>query len=109
MTDKPTTLSLAPHEWRTLIVNNLAQATEFVQKNEQLTLEQMGEFGAHLDRVKHLVAAWRASAPATMADLKLPGEPMQQSAQSNGAVPERKKGGWPKGRKRNQPVQVVTQ
>ena len=63
MTDKPSTLSLAAQEWRTLIVSNLAQATDFVQKNEQIISEGETMLNTHLERVKALVTAWRLSSP----------------------------------------------
>lgn len=105
MTDKPNTLSLDGNEWRALIGENLNRATQFVQANQQLSAEHLKAFHDHMDRVKSLISAWHLSAPAMNA-----GEAQQREAEApkpNGAAP--KKGGWPKGKKRNAPANAGVQ
>lgn len=106
MTDKPT-LSLDSAEWRAMLGHNLNRAGEFVQSTAAINQLQVKAFHDHLDRMKALVSAWYASAPAAVADAVA--EQAQPEApahpQANGAAPKRK-GGWPLGKKRKQRVEA---
>lgn len=104
MTEKPTTLSLDSTEWRGLLVQNLVRAHEFAQGTQAIDAAQVSALHGHMDRMKALVTAWHNSQPAPVAEVgKAAPEFVPTPAQGNGAAPK-KTGGWPKGRKRKQPL-----
>lgn len=103
MTDKKT-LSLAPREWNALLASNADDLVTFFKGQPMPNAELYQHIAAHLDRMKAILPGWLASAPAPV-DAGQVAEKEAQ-AQVNGAA-KSKKGGWPKGKKRNAPAQVV--
>jgi len=114
MTDTPKTMQLSPAHWRQLCLLNVAQLHDYVSSipahteggTSALTAAEMIVIDAHLAEQRAFLAAWSKSRmPAFVA----PTPPAEAKAvQANGAEPVKRKGGWPKGRKRKpaQPEQA---
>lgn len=103
MTDAPKTLALDSAEWKALLLDNLARAHQAVTASQAINPEGLISLGQHLDRIKGIAAAWHASLPKDQ--LAPQPEPAPAQASANGAEKPRK-GGWPKGKKRNAPRQA---
>ncbi len=106
MSDAPKTLALNPAEWKALFVSNIDQLRQFVMDAGGLTPAGVTVVADHMDRMKSIAAAWQASQPpVTEAPQTQQAQP--QGAANGAAAPVVKKGGWPKGKKRNAPAQVA--
>jgi len=105
MTDKPNTLSIDQTEWRVLFASTIARVTEYVNQTHALTPDHLKLMHDHLDRAKLIASAWCAASPAPVQDIVQAAQPV--AAQANGATEPKRRGGWPKGKKRNQPQQAV--
>jgi len=110
MTDAPKTMSLEPAEWQGIVATNTQRFFEFIKPLAAPNAEQSAAMQAYLDRMKFQVVAWERSAPqpvpepaAQLVEASAPAAPA-----ANGAEPK-KRGGWPRGKKRNAPAQAVTQ
>lgn len=94
----PRTMSLNPYEWRQLVTAG-AQGVAAWANMLQTELPSQAEvtaMHAALDRLKLQVSAWGISGARPV----LPGgSAVAATAPQNGAKPK-KRGGWPKGRKR---------
>lgn len=112
MAEQPKTLSLGPREWNVLLAHNASELVAFFNHQPQPTVDLYKQIIQHMERMKEILPGWLACAPAVAPDA--PNQQAQgeqaQVPQPNGAAPqERKKGGWPKGRKRTRaaPAQAV--
>lgn len=101
MTDKPNTLGLNARQWRVLMNDHLEVLKGAVAASEVLNEPGLANVVRHLDEVRLMATAWFQNSP------KAEQEAVTHVAEANGAAPEKKRGGWPKGRKRNAPAQVV--
>lgn len=107
MTDQPKTLSLGAREWNALLAHNAGELVAFFNQQPQPNVETYTRIVQHIDRMKQILPGWLACAPPapqdavnTQAQAEQPAKP-----QTNGAAPqERKRGGWPKGKKRTRAV-----
>lgn len=114
MPDAPRTMQLAPADWRQLCLLNVAQLHDYVSSipahNEAgtsaLTDEAIAVIDIHLERQRAFLTAWRKSRVPGLAAVQP--APAQQTANGQHEPKPKKKGGWPKGRKRK-PVQQATQ
>lgn len=103
------TLALNPGEWKALLLNNIAGAHQAVTNAENISQDGLAVLNGHLDRIKGIAAAWFASQPPVPAAENATPAVTQDAAQANGAPPVKKRGGWPKGKKRNAPTQQAVQ
>lgn len=97
MSDKHT-LSIDQAEWRVLFAANIERVTAFVHANGELTAEHLTAMLDHLDRAKLLARSWHLASPAVPAK---PEPDAINAVTPAPATPAPRKGGWPKGRKRN--------
>lgn len=103
MTDKRT-LSLNARQWRVLLHDNLEVLKANVASTETIREEDLRVVCAQLDDMKMLASAW----------FQVSHQPVQEPvakaadvpASGNGAEPK-KRGGWPKGKKRNVSAEAV--
>lgn len=114
MTESPRTMQLLPADWRQLVLLNLEQLHGFISEIHPmteagvsaLTDQHMAIVEAHVARGQQLLGAWRKS---RMPGLAAPVKPAEaKAAQTNGAEPVKRRGGWPKGKSRK-PVTAETQ
>ncbi len=96
------TLSIDATEWRVLFSANIARINEFTNQNATLSAEHLKALHEHMDRAKVLASAWAAAMPQAA-----PEQAAQAMADAPADVQNKKRGGWPKGRSRKQPQQVV--
>lgn len=103
------TVQLDPAEWKALALANVGQMHAFYSGIEAPTMQDLQTISAHLDRMKAFAQAWHLSqrpqqpVPQQTGHLAaLNVDQLNQAVKSDipGAKPIRK-GGWPKGRKRN--------
>jgi hypothetical protein len=97
----PKTLTIGTREWNVLLAHNAAELATFFQQQPAPTAESYKGIIAHIDRMKGILPGWLASAPpvAPEAATQQGRADAVPASQSNGAAP-RKRGGWPKGKKR---------
>ncbi len=111
MTDKPTrTMTLQPHEWRSLVAtgaNNIYSFIGNIRPETPPGSVDLAWLHDALDRMKMQVSAWSASGQPAAPVPEQPAmtEYLEQVASTNGtgaAAPSgpKKKRGWQKGRKR---------
>lgn len=112
MTNTPRVMQLMPADWRQLVLLNLAQAHDFISSIapmteagiSALTDEQMTIYQRHVARGQELLTGWRKSRmPGIEAEAA---KPAQAQPQANGAVPVKRKGGWPLGKPRKTRAQA---
>lgn len=123
---QPTTTALSPDEWKTLCMVNVTQLHSFLQNIPPmmetgvagLTDEHLALIDGHLNRQRAFLNAWRRARaagtvaepvpqqeqptptrhPPVMLEQQASGEPAQNG---HDTAPKKKRGGWPKGKKRN--------
>lgn len=97
----PKTLTIGVREWNVLLAHNAAELVAFFQQQPTPTAESYHNIVAHMDRMKEILPGWLASAPHAAPELvaqQAQGD-IPPGAQANGEAPK-KRGGWPKGKKR---------
>lgn len=102
----PKTAQLTPEEWKQLCILNAAQLQNFLQSipgNTEtgasgLTDEAMSIVDMHMARGRTFLGAW------ARAKFEMP-KVAQPAAQHHGNGAEKRKGGWPLGKKRARRVQ----
>lgn len=108
MTEQPQRTQLSPEEWKQLCVLNVAQLHTHLQNlppvleggTSGMTAEQMTAIEAHLARGSQFLNAWARAKPLQTAQQSSALAPQEPAQEANGAEPVRRKGGWPKGKKR---------
>lgn len=102
MNAQPKTLALGQREWNVLLAHNAAELAQFFQNQPTPSAEKYVQIIQHIDRMKDILPGWLATAPPVPAGAKP--EQVQETAapqaQPNGAAPVKRKGGWPRGKKR---------
>lgn len=112
MSDAPKTMQLAPAHWRQLCLLNVAQLHDYISSlpahveggGSALTAIEMAVIDAHLAEQRAFLTAWQKS---RVPGLVVQPVPQVQPAANGHATPKRK-GGWPKGRKRKPMQQPET-
>lgn len=99
------TLAIDNAEWRVLFASSIARVNEFVNQNNALSADNLKLMHEHLDRAKLIASAWAASTPQAV--VREVAQTMADAPVEVRAEQPKRKGGWPKGRKRNQPQQAV--
>lgn len=108
MTEQPQRTQLSPEEWKQLCLLNLAQLQTHLQNlppvleggSSAMTAQQMQAIEDHLNRGRQFLNAWARAKliqPVVQPEIK----PQEAVQAANGAAPPKKRGGWPKGKKRN--------
>lgn len=106
MTDAPKVLQLTPAEWKQQCLFSVAQLHAYLESipphteagASSLTADVMAGIEVHVARGRSFLRAWQLSrVPGVVAPA--PSVP-QQKATGNGHAGPKKKGGWPKGKKR---------
>lgn len=111
----PKTMQLQPSHWRELALLNVSQLHGFLSQvpavmesgQSGMTDELITRIESHINEQRAFLRAWRlARIPQAAAS-----QPQEAQQQANGAhEPEvKKKGGWPKGKKRTPRVQATQQ
>lgn len=100
------TLSLNTNEWQSLLLANFQGGFNWVQNHAAVapTEEDTRSLLAHIDRMHDLVVAWHASgagAAQTQPDVAEQSPPPVPPPAAEAVAPAPRKGGWPKGKKRN--------
>lgn len=95
-------IAIGSREWNVLLAHNASELVTFFNQQPIPTLESYQNIITHIDRMKEILPGWLACAPAAAPDAAnqqaLADTPMAQA--SNGAA-LKKRGGWPKGKKRS--------
>lgn len=106
------TTTLAPNEWKQLALLNAAEFQNYLLSipamadggSSGLTDEHMTMIEGHLARGQSFLNAWRRSRAVHVQAVV---QPMVRH--TNGAEVLKRKGGWPKGKKRTRQNPAVTQ
>ncbi|MCA6108121.1 hypothetical protein [Bradyrhizobium cenepequi] len=111
MNDKPNTFAISRTEWRALFLQNIQEMVHFVSGTDVLTAANRVALTAHLDRLKIIGAAWSVASYAEAPSASAPAAPVDVPAETPAApeapqAQEKRKPGWPKGKKRTK-KQVV--
>lgn len=111
MTSERQTVMLNAGEWRGVTLTNIAQLHQFLNGKSAVGPEDLAALDEHIDRFRLWVRQWAAAC----AKEAVPAVPQGNAAANtgasadaapapqpapNGAEPAKRKGGWPKGRKR---------
>jgi len=108
-----TAISFDNIEWRAVLLSNLNRIGGYAQSTEAIGPIEADGLRSYLDRCKLLVTAWEK---ATEAQAQA-AQPIQPEAIHEAATPhvngstavKPRRGGWPKGKPRKPPAEVVTQ
>ena len=118
MTDQPkSTTQLSPEEWKQLCLLNCQQLQNFIGSIPPqiesgapgLTADHLAMIDNHVVRARTFLNAWTRAKPVVstaeqQAQVMAQVPAIDAAPASNGAAePQKGKGGWPKGRKRNAP------
>ena len=100
MTANQSAFTLGPDEWRRLLVHNSQIIAEFATNNGTVTNDQIAQMLSHLDRLKIIALAWQASMPAGNVAVPTNGHAPHDQVLHDAVKEPKRKGGWPKGKKR---------
>lgn len=93
------TVALSPEEWKSLCILNAAQMQAFLQMVSRPTQEHFVQVEAHLEKLGNYMRAWALSYPRETEGVPVNGHAMAPAQEAPAEQPKRK-GGWPKGKKR---------
>lgn len=102
------TLSLKPNEWQALLLSNFQSGFDWVRQYpaQAPSQDDTKALLVHIDRMRDLTVAWHASAaPAVQVEPEQTAAP--EAEQPPSQEPPKRKGGWPKGKKRGGLKQVA--
>lgn len=108
MTTAPKTLSLGSREWNALLAHNASELVTFFNAQPQPNVESYKQIIQHMERMKEILPGWLACAPPVTPDAA-----NQQAQPDTAAMAQapngdalKKRGGWPKGKKRARAAQA---